>query len=524
MHPYPQYFPHRVDGDELDVVPLLSAGFASTSSRTLMRIDGRDFTSADLARDVASMQARIDAWGLRPGDRLAAMLGNTREHIALLYALIVSGVVWVPINTRLKAIGLRQLLERAHPSMLVVDHEFEAVAHDAVRELPQPPRVERIEALGDAAAGPPRTIARAPGDALCIIYTSGTTGPPKGVVFTHRMLRIAAESALMVADAGDGDRLLLWEPLCHVGGAQMLLTPFLAALELHVVDRFSVSRFWPQALAARATHLHYLGGILDLLMRAPADQVPPDHPVRVAWGAGVSAQAWAPIRARFGWRLRECYGMTECSSFATYNTEDAPGSIGRPFPWISIELVDAEGRIVDGAGTGELVLSSAVAGAFLPAYLDDPETTARVLAHGKLRTGDAARRDERGLYYFIGRMTDSVRVRGENVSAWEVERVIAGYPGVQDVAVVGVASDIGEQDILAYVQAQDADFDFSALAAWADERLASHQVPRYFRRVTGFERTPSERIRKHLLDRQTAGSWDRRAARIASSIAGKDAA
>ena len=101
-----------------------------------------------------------------------------------------------------------------------------------------------------------------------------------------------------------------------------------------------------------------------------------------------------------------------------------------------------------------------------------------------------------------------MRVRGENVGGWEVEHVIEGYTGVRAAAAVGVASDVGEQDILLYVQAA-APLDFAHLALWASERLAAFQVPRYYCQVAGFERTPSERIRKHLLSRDPAGAWDR---------------
>src|SRR5690606_33130644 len=99
-----------------------------------------------------------------------------------------------------------------------------------------------------------------PLDPLCIIYTSGTTGAPKGVVFTHRMLRIASEAAILVANIRKGDCAFMWEPLCHIGGAQMLMVPFLVDAELYLVPRFSASRFWNQWKAAKATHLHYLGG------------------------------------------------------------------------------------------------------------------------------------------------------------------------------------------------------------------------------------------------------------------------
>lgn len=513
MHSYTQYFPCRGTSDELDVLAVLEDGLQAEAARTRLHVNGTPVTNRELAGQVGGMQAWLLTQGLGPGDRVAVMLGNSIVHIALIYALIRAGIVWVPVNTRLKEIGLRYVIEHARPKLLITERTFADMAGAAARNAAPQCQLASIEAIAWPAARladhPPAV--RTPKEPLCIIYTSGTTGAPKGVVFTQRMMRIAVESALLVADAKAGDRLFLWEPLCHIGGAQMLLAPFLADVELHVVDRFSLRQFWAQVNEARATHLHYLGGILDLLMRAPEAEPQPANPIRVAWGAGISAHAWGPIRERFGWRLRECYGMTECSSFATINADDIPGSIGKPLPWITLDLVDSAGRIIEGPGTGEIMLASAVDGAFLPCYLDNPTATEQALRGGRLMTGDAARRDAAGNYFFVGRTSDSIRVRGENVTAWEIERVLSVYPGIQDVAAVGVASEIGEQDILVYVQSVDAQIDFRHLAEWANERLAPFQVPRYYRRVESFERTPSERIRKHLLDRDPAGAWDRHA-------------
>ena len=120
--------------------------------------------------------------------------------------------------------------------------------------------------------------------------------------------------------------------------------------------------------------------------------------------------------------LREVYGMTECSSFATINENSKPGSIGRPLPWIELELLDDCDQPVQTGEIGQIVLSTKLEGAFSPGYLNDKETTLKTIRNGKLYTNDMARRNLDGDLFFVGRRTDSIRVRGENVSAWEVER------------------------------------------------------------------------------------------------------
>jgi crotonobetaine/carnitine-CoA ligase len=364
----------------------------------------------------------------------------------------------------------------------------------------------------------PRAADIAPLDTLCLIYTSGTTGAPKGVVFTHRMMRIASEGTLTVSDVRSGDRMFVWEPLCHIGGAQMLLVPFLQQTELHIVERFSSSKFWQQVEAAQATHLHYLGGVLDILTQLPPTAQPAHHTLRVAWGAGVSPRAWNGILARLKLSLRECYGMTEGSSFTTVNASGKIGSIGRALPWLTVELRDADGTPTPVGEIGQVVVSSDVEGCFLPGYLDNPKASAEALQDGKLHTGDMARMDEEGDLYFVGRKTDSMRVRGENVSAWEIERVFVMHPAVATAAAVGITSDIGEQEIMLYVQYKEGqETTFPALAAWAQSKLASFQLPRYYVQADGFETTLSERIKKHLLKPDVAAAWDRQDAAVPDS-------
>lgn len=502
MHRYPEYFAHRHAQDALDCVPLLAAGLRGEPTRSVAYFEGHAITCGDIARRVAQWQRWFAREGLLPGERIAVMLGNSADHVHLIYALMLSGLVWVPVNTKLRAAGLEYLLRHAAPKRFIVDDEFDAVTATidcGVARRTRLPALDPADAHDPHAAPPAFATPRIDvSDPLCIIYTSGTTGAPKGVVFTHRMMRIASEAALRVADVRQGDRLFLWEPLCHIGGAQMLLLPFLETVTLHAVPRFSASRFWTQVRQAGATQLHYLGGVLDILMQLP----PEPHSLRVAWGAGVSLSAWEPIQSRLNVRLRECYGMTECSSFATANLTGKPGSIGRALPWIDIELLDDTGQPVEEGAAGEIVLSSRVDGTFLPAYLDNPDATRAALRRGKLHTGDRARRDADGDLFFIGRQTDSMRVRGENVSAWEIERIFAAHPAVR------ASAAIGEQDILLNVQFKESPVAWDALHAWAGERLASFQLPRYYRAVAEFEMTASERVKKHLLSRGVEDAWD----------------
>jgi crotonobetaine/carnitine-CoA ligase len=542
MHPYTRYFPSRADDDELDVVSVLRHGLRADPSRLVFSFDGDDWSARRLSERVARLQKTLLELDIGAGERVAVMLDNSPDHMALIYALMLMGAVWVPVNTRLKTPGIEYMLQHCRPALFIAGEPYMEHARAAARVAPST-RLAGDAMLRPGAGKAARTASRnreaadaedfrrtketegvapiepacapvKPQDLLCIIYTSGTTGAPKGVLFTHRMMRIAAESALIVADVHQGDRLFLWEPLCHIGGAQMLLVPFLAPAVLCAVPRFSASRFWRQVGQGRCTQVHYLGGILDILMRQPAGAQPPTHTLRLGWGAGVSRQNWSAVRERLGIALRECYGMTEGSSFATVNTDDRAGSIGKALPWLTVTLLDENGHAVPAGELGEIVVSSAIPGTFFSGYLDNPEATEQALRDGRLHTGDLARADDDGHLYFVGRRSDSMRIRGENVSAWEVERVALNHPDIAAAAAIGVESEIGEQEILLYVQWRNGQIrPFDALSRWLGARLASYQWPRYYAMVEQFELTPSERIRKHRLPRSLEQAWDRQAGR-----------
>jgi crotonobetaine/carnitine-CoA ligase len=202
--------------------------------------------------------------------------------------------------------------------------------------------------------------------------------------------------------------------------------------------------------------------------------------------------------------------MTECSSFATLNGSGKPGSIGKALPWIRLQLLDENDQPVPVGAAGQIVLESDLEGAFLPGYLDNPEATAKALRHGRLYTGDMARQDADGDLYFIGRSSDSMRVRGENVSAWEVERVFAEHPCIEASAAMGVKGAVGEQEIFLYVKFNAGQaVDWSELVQWARPRLAAFQLPRYYAAIERFDLTPSQRIQKHKLSPDVGQAWAR---------------
>jgi crotonobetaine/carnitine-CoA ligase len=496
---------------------LFAAIAAAEPERLYARFDGRKITFADLDRMSASLAAGLAGLGAARGDRIALIMRNSPASLALIFAIARAGMVWVPVNAALRGEGLRHVLTHADPRVVVADAEALpriaecgadlsgvklVVAGDETVPLALEPMLRRA-ATFDAPA-PAHT------DLFAIMYTSGTTGPAKGVMVTHRMLRLAGEGALLVAAARDGDVLFVWEPLYHIGGAQLIVLPLRRRVVLAMVGRFSASRFWSEVKGEAATHIHFLGGILQILLTQPPGPLDREHGARIAWGGGCPVDVWRPFEERFGLQIRECYGMTEASSFTTFNDLGVVGSVGRPVPWLSVALLDEAGRAVPQGVRGEIVVRSSDPDALTPGYFRNPEATAKALRNGTLYTGDGGSFDAEGNLFFHGRLSDSVRVKGENVSAWEVEHVAATHPAVEDCAMIGVAADVGEQDIKLFVKPPAGmAVDLAEFSAWLGGRLAPYQNPRYLAVVDEFERTPSLRIMKHRLSPARDDCWDR---------------
>jgi crotonobetaine/carnitine-CoA ligase len=501
---------------DLTIAGLLMAVAEQTPARDYVRIDRRTVGVGEIAGWAQDHAVSLGGVGIRPGDRVATMLGNGVNHLALFLGIALAGAVWVPINPEARGPGLAHVLSVVDPVRIyATDTAAEYLI--AAGLDPKACPIVRTDGWGIPDRRPPghlpTSAVQAAGgrsvDTRCIIFTSGTSGPPKGVIVSDRMLIAAATATAMASDCEPGDVYLLWEPLHHIGGVQAAVMALLRPVVLVAVQRFSASGLWPTVRAHGVTKLHYLGGILDILLEAPPTPEDKQHPVRLAFGGGCRTDARLAFERRFAIPVREVYGMTEASSFTTINHDGVVGSVGRPVPWFEVELVGTDGASVGDGQAGEIVVVPKCPGLLTAGYLGDIEATSRLLANGRLHTGDLGRRDRDGNLFFLGRMTDSLRRRGENVSAWEVETALADHPHIAEAAVVGVPAAIGEHDIMAFVLLRDgAPFDPAGLAHWSATALAPHHVPRYWKSVTAFPRTPSQRIRKDQLDKTTAGAWD----------------
>ena len=487
--------------------------------------EDRPLSFAALDTAVNRVANGLLARGLRKGDRVALMLPSHPDHVIAIFALAKVGLVRVPVNVHLKGQALAFVFEQFAPRALIADNEYAGQLRPVLAAYrldvvvwrgTMAARREWGELVDHSDANPP-PIAPDADDIIAITPSSGTTGAPKGVLKSDRTLRAGPIATRVLSDRQPGDVLLLWEALHHGAGVAVLIGAVLERITLAMVARFSASRFWDDARSHRVTHIHYLGGVLPMLLAQPPRPDDRAHDVRIAWGGGCPAELWATFESRFGVSIREGYGLSELVTFVMVNADGPRGAIGKPLAWYDVRLFDAAGNEVRAGEVGEIAVHAHDQRLGFLGYFRNAEASASAWREvgGKrwYMTGDLGRRDQDGWFFYAGRSKDSVRRRGINISAWEVERVVDTHPAVEESALVAVPSALGDDELLLYVRPVGGrPIDADDLIRWCDSRLPYFQVPRYVAFVDDFPRTPTQRVRKSELSRDVAGVWDREAA------------
>lgn len=468
---------------------------------------------------------------IEPGDRVAVAIGNRAEFFVAWFGIVAARGVAVQMNPAAGPHDAEHVLSDSGARLAVAD----AGAAEVLRAVADAcPALDDVLVVDETASEPDGLAAHAAADApldlaqsgagvedpASIYYTSGTTGAPKGCISSHAGLARYVDLIARLYPLRPGDRVL--NPLQFFYGDAIWL--FLAALradaEMVSVRRFSVSRFWPVARERGATVLLGIGAIPSLLLTAEPSRAERAHAIRMALQIGVPPQQHRELVDRFGFPWIELYGQAESGitiAMPATRADDYVGSgaIGLPVPEVVVRLVDDAGQVVEGPGTGELHVR---APHMMREYLGRPDATAETIgADGWLRTGDRARRDADGVFFFLGRRKELIRRGGENIAPYEVEAVLRLHEGVLDAAVVPVADPLRGEEVKAYVELlPGAAVAPEQLAAFCAGRLARHKVPRYVElRREPFPRTPSHRIRKSELmvdgAHATATAWDREA-------------
>ena len=517
-----------------DIVGMLRAKAARNGSRIALRFLSGDLSYADLDRGSDRVAAGLRENGLPPGSRVACLIGNRPEFPLLWFGVAKAGGVFVPLNTALHGELLRYELADSNPKAIVIDRAlypaYEHVAdwgknppvwviEDSPSESHPIPGAVPFSALLATRSSAPTELPRASAPAS-ILYTSGTTGRPKGTVLPHRRLVNTPKEVGARADLTPESVLFTSLPLYHCNAQEKTtLVALLHDLTAAFDDRFHASTFWETASRFGATHVALLTTMISVLYKQPLRPTDRTHGVRVATASGTPLPIWKVFESRFGIRIIESYGMTECGCTTLMNPPKAirVGSVGLPLGFVEAQIVDDHDQPVPPDTPGELVVRPRVPFTMFLEYLDQPEKTVAAWRNLWFHTGDLLRQDRDGYFYFIDRKGDVIRRRGENVAPYDVETALAQHPAVLECVAVGVPSELGEEDVKIFVQLKtDTDASAEELFRFAAEALPFFMVPRYIEFVDEIPKTPNQKAQRFRLRGKLTGREVDRSGRLTS--------
>jgi crotonobetaine/carnitine-CoA ligase len=489
---------------------------------------GDQWTYARLRTDVRKVAASLQALGVKQDDFVLSWLPNGPHAIAVWFALNYIGAVYVPVNISYRGRLLAHVIENSGARLMIADArlaerlaEVETAALDTLIAVSgSAPALKEIRCLAEdalsAATGEPADPSRAlmPWDTHAIIYTSGTTGPSKGVLSSYRHLAASTEAIDTVTAE---DRALVNLPLFHVGGTSAVYRMLVRGGSIAIVEAFDTETFWDTVRKTGTTTMTLLGAMVSFLMKAKPTPRDRDHTLRQVVMVPLAEDA-AEFTARFGVDIYTVFNMTEISCpILSEKNPDVPKTCGRVRVGFEARLVDQNDLEVPHGTVGELMVRADEPWTMNHGYNANPEATARAWRNGWFHTGDAFRRDQAGNFFFVDRMKDAIRRRGESISSFEVEAEIRAHPKVRETAVVGVPSEFGEDEVMAIVApVPGAEIDPLELVSFLTPRLPYFMVPRYIRFMEDLPKTPTQKIEKHRLRSEgiTNDTWDREQAGI----------
>ncbi len=490
--------------------------------------DGEQWSYAG-TREIAIRTANaLRALGVNQGDRVLVWLPNSADCLRIWFGLNYLGAVFVPINLAYRGSLLQHALSISEARLGVIHADL----HQRLGEV-ELTRLREIVVLGGIAQPvadlkihgadtlesdntTPPVLEReiAPWDLQSIILTSGTTGPSKGVLSSYVHLYNMSVAAPFLSSE---DRYMLNLPLFHSGGVMPVTAMLIHGGSIAMVDAFDTETFWSTVRERKITTSILLGVMGVFLLKRPPSVHDQSHSLRTCTYVPLNDTA-PQFHARFGTQIYTHFNMTEISQpIVSAANPTALGSAGRPRAGVEVRIVDENDCEVGVGEGGELVVRTDCPWAMSHGYAGNPEATAAAWRNGWFHTGDGFRRDVDGNFYFVDRLKDAIRRRGENISSFEVESEILAHPAVREAAAVVVKSEFAEDEVMAVIALRPGEpFDPVELIEFLRPRMAHFMIPRYVRIVDALPRTPTAKIEKVKLRAVglTADCWDREKAGV----------
>jgi crotonobetaine/carnitine-CoA ligase len=532
-----------ISGEQSTIPELLARRLDADPDGEYLDIGGTKLTAAQVASTADRLANALAELGVEPGDRVATLVENSAEAMLAWWGTVVGGAVSVPINTAYKGDYLRHQLADSASRVLVVEADLFGRVERVAGQVDSLEHVVVIAPSAPDLAGAtthtwdslldvddaPLDVAIRPSDLGTFIYTGGTTGPSKGCMLSHNYHgELAQQIGLCWGRTADD---VVWTPLplFHFNAiSTAVVGTLLFGGRAAIYRRFSVSNFWPEMNRVGATITSTLGTMAYLLAH---DVDRPEMPrsggpeanttLRLIGAVPMPVEVDEIIRSRFGvTTFSGAYGVTEASliSWQPPGVENRPNAAGvLNDEYFDVRIFDDDDQEVAAGSTGEIVIRPKRPHVMFEGYWGRPEATVETSRNWWYHTGDIARVDDDRYLYFVDRKADYLRRRGENISSFEVERILMGHGALADVAVHAVPSDLTEDDLkITATLEEGAALTEEELFRWAIDELPYFALPRYVEFRAELPRSPVGRVLKRQLRDQgvTEATWDAEAAGI----------
>ena len=523
--PAPLFDP-RVPPRERCVTRYLIDNFAEDKGTETFAVfqDGEVWSYEQLRQKVRQLAGGFHEQGVGRGDHVAVWMFDSKEAILTFFAINYLGAVFVPMNTAYKGQVLSHVLNVSDAKVLVAHGQLlERLGEVDVAQIEKaislgdgglPPAIAGVDfsTVESTSAEPPeldRPIE--PWDVQSIIFTSGTTGPSKGVLSSYLHIFTNAGPETWHFVTGE-DRFLINMPIFHIGGMGVIFVMLCRGGSIAVMDGFDTEKFWPFVRQSKTTAFFLLGVMTTFLLKQEPSDDDKNHDVRLAFMVPLT-ETCTEFYERFGIDVYTIFNMTEISSpIVSEPNPTKRGTCGKKREGVDVRLVDENDCEVAPGEIGEMIVRTDRPWGMNSGYYKNPEATAEAWRNGWFHTGDCFRQDSEGYFYFVDRMKDAMRRRGENISSFEVEAEVVAYPEVREAAAYAVPSDLGEDDVMISVApVAGKTIDPKVLIEFLGERMPYFMVPRYIRVLDELPKTPSSKVMKHVLRTEgvTTDSWDR---------------
>jgi crotonobetaine/carnitine-CoA ligase len=493
----------------------------------LVHVDGDRLTYAELLADSRKWATCLRGLGIDAGAHVATLLPNAFEAHRTMLALGWLRAVEVPLNVAYVGEILAHALNLSEATTLVTTKALLAQVNAVAQELPLLGTVLLVDGAAEgegelATVSLPDELAATIAetdfdgpdvtDVSTLMFTSGTTGPSKAVI-TPWGLTFQMWSWVPGDMLAPGEALFSAMSLFHNSGRSGFSYVLSRGGCLVTREKFSATSVWDDVRRFDCVALALVGPLTALLYSAPPRDDDADNPVRSVILGPMIPQI-ADFKKRFGVQVAICYGQTEIGAPVTSGWDHGPweacGQRRLSWPYHEVRIVDENDESLAPGQVGEMVVRSDEPGALNLGYYGMPDRTAEAWRGGWFHTGDAFREDDDGNFYFVDRMNDAIRRRGENISSFEVEAAVAQHPAVRECAAIGVRTEFGDDEVMAVVLVEDP-FEPRELLAFLAGRLPKFMLPRYVNVVTDLPRNATTgRVRKSELRAAglTASTWD----------------